>query len=234
MKVIFTILAFALVSLVKSQNVSTFESKWIQSEENTMIFYSIKDSIKTVVGEVKNKIEVNSGIIIQSMTFTSKLFNNDFVDVTEYRLSNLKPIFHTSNNDQRFLTIVYGDTIHAIYRNVNDKRISNYAEAINNNLNYYESSVYQNIIRWLPLTDGYKKEFAIYNYDPNNRTGILNVKITDVISEKYQTKNSGVRDIWQVTEVYEGLETVHFIDKEDRKLWKQEVNGGKLVMVREE
>jgi hypothetical protein len=234
MKIIFTILALTVINLVKAQSNNTFESKWIQNEESNMIFYSIKDSIKTVLGEIENKLEINNGIIIQSMTFKSKMFKNDFVDVTEYRLSNLKPIFHTSSNDQRFLTVVYGDTIHAIYRNVSNKEITNYTEPINNKLNYFESSVYQNIIRWLPLTDGYKTDFTIYNYDPNSRTGIFDVKITEVISEKYQTKKSGVRDIWKVTELYENIKTVHYIDKVDRKLWKQEINGGKMLMIREE
>ena len=234
MKVILTILALALACIIKSQSINSFESKWIHDEQNTMIFYSVKDSIKTVIGEVENKIKINNGIIVQLMTFTSEMFNNDFVDVTEYRLHNLKPIFHTSSNDQRFLTVVYGDTIHAIYRNVSDKALLSYTETINNTLCYYESSVYQNIIRWLPLTDGYKSEFDIYNYDPNNISGILDVQITEVISGKYLTKNSGVRDVWRVTEVYENGRTVHFIDKVDRKLWKQEFNGGKLVMIRKE
>ncbi|MDX1904998.1 MAG: hypothetical protein SFU27_12645 [Thermonemataceae bacterium] len=234
MKITITILALTIVTFVNAQNSNTFERKWIKNDNYKMIFYSIKDTIKTVIGEIENKLEINQGIIIQSMTFKSKMFKNDFVDVTEYHLSNLKPIFHTSNNDQRFLTVVYGDTIHAIYRNASDKRITSYVEIINNKLNYFESSTYQNIIRWLPLKEGYTNDIAIYNYDPNSRTGIFNVKITQVISEKYKTMKSGVRDVWKVTELYENLNTVHYIDKEDRKIWKQEVNGGKMVMLRVE
>lgn len=233
MKIIFSILALTVITFVNAQNNNTFESKWIKNESYDMTFYSIKDTIKTVIGEIENKLEINEGIIIQSMTFKSKMFKNDFVDVTKYRLSNLKPIFHTSNNDKRFLTVVYGDTIHAIYRNVSDKKITNYIELINNKLNYFESSVYQNIIRWLPLKEGYTNDIAIYNYDPSSRTGIFEVKITEVISEKYQTKKSGVRDVWRVTELYENLKTVHYVDKEDRKLWKQEINGGIMAVIRE-
>lgn len=234
MKIILSILALTIITFVNAQNNNTFESKWIQNESYDMTFYSIKDTVKTVIGEIENKLEINNGIILQSMTLKSKMFKNDFVDVTEYRLSDLKPIFHTSNNDQRFLTVVYGDTIYAIYRNVKDKKIRNYTERINNKLKYFESSVYQNIIRWLPLEEGYSNDIAIYNYDPNSRTGIFEVKITEVISEKYQTKKSGLREVWKVTEFYENLKTVHYIDKEDRKLWKQEINGGIMLMIREE
>lgn len=234
MKIILSILALTLITFVNAQNNSTFESKWIKNESCDMTFYSIKDTIKTVIGEIENKLEINEGIIIQSMTFKSKMFKNDFVDVTEYRLSNLKPIFHSSNNDQRFLTVVYGDTIHAIYRSVIDKRITSYVEIINNKLNYFESSTYQNIIRWLPLKEGYTNDIAIYNYDPNSRTGIFEVKITEVISENYQTKKEGIREVWKVTELYENLITVHFIDKIDRRIWKQEVNGGKMGIIRNE
>ncbi len=234
MKKILSLLTLTIIASVNAQNNNTVESKWIKNESYNMTFFSIKDTIKTVIGNIENKLEINEGIITQSMTFKSKTFKNDFVDVTEYRLNNLKPIFHTSNNDQRFLTVVYGDTIHAIYRNVKDKKITSYRERINNKLNYFESSVYQNIIRWLPLKEGYSNDIKVYNYDPNSRTGIFEVKITEVISEKYQTIKSGLREVWKVTEYYENLKTIHYIDKEDRKLWKQEINGGLMSMIREE
>lgn len=99
---------------------------------------------------------------------------------------------------------------------------------------YNKVGAYQNIIRWLPLKEGYKKELLVYDFDPNSNTSFSKVQILEVKSENFQTDNSGIRPVFKVTEIYKDSKTVHFIDKVDRRIWKHEFNDGKLIILYDE
>lgn len=212
------------------------EKKWIKNQNNDMILYAVNDTVKIEIGKIKNTINVENGIVIQTMVMQNKVFKTDFVDITAYKVNNLMPIYHSSNNDQRLITIAYGDTINAIYRSNKDKTFKTYYNSMGKSIRYFDSSVYQTILRWFPLKENFKGEFTIFNFDPNSETGLMKFTITSVTTEKITTKKSGIREVWKVTEKYGNTEllTSHYIDKADRKLWKQEINGGKIIMLLEE
>lgn len=226
----------SFTNMIMAQSTVDIEKKWIKNEVFKMKFFSVNDTTKTEIGKITHSIEIDNQVITQSMTMEAKMFKSDFIDITAYRLNDFMPIYHSSSNDQRLITVAYDDTINAVYRGTKDKKIVTYQEALNKNTMLYDSSVYQNIIRWLPLKNGYTQEIPIFNYDPNSQSGIIYSKIIQVSTEKLQTKISGLREVWKVTEQYgnSNLTTVHFIDKENRKLWKQTINEGKLVMIAEE
>lgn len=241
MKYILLICFITLFSKVNAQtdknnHLKSIETKWIKNEDINMVLFSSKDTVKTEIGRVKISINVENGTVIQTMTMENKMFKTDFIDITAYNINNLKPIYHSSNNDQRLITIVYGDTINAVYRSTKDKIFKTYQNKIEKVKNYFDSSVYQTILRWLSLKEGYTQEFTIFNYDPNSESGLMTFKITAVTTEKIVTKKSGIREVWKVTEQYGNtkLITSHYIDKENRKLWRQDINGGKIIMEIEE
>lgn len=235
MKNNFLILLMIYSFFVKAQS-NQFESKWIKNEDYSLIFYSVNDSTKTEIAKVNTSIKIENDQIIQMTTMNGKMLKNEFIDITVNSLKNLTPILHSSNNDQRLLTVAYGDTINGIYRGTNDKLLKLYTDINRNGVLFLDSSFYQTSIRWLPLKDGYTTEIPIYNYDPNKKSGQFKVMILNVTSENFVSKKSGIRKVWKVTELYEisGTKTVHYIDKVDRTLWKQELGGGKLVMLRVE
>lgn len=213
-----------------------FLGQYIKNEQYSMTFFSVRDTTKTVIGTVQNSIALEGNQILQSMVMKSSFQKSDFVDITAYSLKNLKPYFHSSNNDQRLLTIQYADTVHAMGRNVADGAIKTYTDRIPRGTHYYDSSSYQNILRWLDLKEGFQQELSLFNYDPNSTSGLMKAKITRVSSGIYTSKKSGNRKVWIVTELYgdKGLTTVHYIDQEDRRLWKMEINQGRLLMIRDE
>ena len=229
-----------LLSLLASAQIKpasqvSFDSKWIKNEHFNMIFYSVNGTIKTEIGRIKNTIEItNKDNVMQSMVFSSKMFKTDFIDKSLYNLKTLKPILHESSNDQRTIRIKYEDSIRCSYKGMNDKKNLKHTEINKLNQNYFDSSTYQNIIRWLPLKNGYKKDLDLYNYDPNSTIGFMKAHITEVITEDYKTKKEGIRKVFKVTEFFDKSKTVHFIDLENRRLWKLEVNDGKVVIIREE
>lgn len=239
MKKHITFLAILISTFVLAQKKQTnqiaFEDKWVKNENYTMIFYRVNDTTKFEIGRIKNAIEVIKGkSILQSLIFSSKMFKSDFIDNSIYDFKTLKPLLHESSNDQRSIQIKYEDSIRCKYIATTDKKTQKHVEINDNKTNYLDSSTYQNIIRWLPLSEGYQVEFIVYNYDPNNTTGFIKVQILPVVIEDYKTKKEGVRKVFKVIETFGKLKTIHFIDKEDRRLWKQEINDGKILNIREE
>ncbi|OBX20943.1 hypothetical protein LX77_01441 [Gelidibacter algens] len=240
MKNLVTALAFLATFLAKGQTNPNFdfnfETKWIKNENYTTIFYTVNDTIKTEIGRMNNTVQIEDGFITQSMILKSKMFKNDFIDITTCHATTLKPVFHSSFNDQRIITVAYNQGINAIYKSLNDDKIKTYFQPIKENISFIESSQYQNAVMWLPLKEGYSQKIKTFNYDPNSETGFSEVQIRKVSSENYQTEKSGLRSVWKVIVIYGSKESVsvHYIDKEDRKLWKTEVNGGKVLIIREE
>ena len=74
-----------------NQNFS-FESKWIKNENYITIFYAVTDTIKTEIGRMNNTVQIDVGFITQSMIMKSKMFKNDFIDITTYHATTLKPV----------------------------------------------------------------------------------------------------------------------------------------------
>ncbi len=93
---------------------------------------------------------------------------------------------------------------------------------------------YQNIIRWLPLKEGYKKELLVYDFNPNCNTSFTDIQILEVKSKNFQTENSGLRPVFIVTVLYKKSKTIHFIDQINRRIWKQELDDGKLILLFDE
>tara|TARA_R110000868_G_scaffold131361_4_gene341408 strand:+ start:6905 stop:7612 length:708 start_codon:yes stop_codon:yes gene_type:complete len=235
MKNILAIIVITIVTTINAQSKKTFQSKWIKNENYTMLFYAVNDTTKVEMGKIKNSIELTpSDYIKQSMIFSSPMFKSDFKDNSLYTRKTLTPILHISSNDKRSIQIIYKGSIKCSYIDMQNGKKQAHTEMNNSKLLYYDSSTYQNIIRWLPLKEGYKEELDVYNYDPNTTIGFMKVKITDVSHDNYKTQKSGIREVFRVTEFFGESKTVHFIDKVDRRLWKVEVNDGKVIMLRQE
>lgn len=94
---------------------------------------------------------------------------------------------------------------------------------------------------WLPLKEHFKQDLAIHDYNPAGKRGIIKAYVKDVISGSYITDKNGERTVWMVTVSDEigngenGVSTYYF-DREDRRLWQQDINAGcrKMMMKRME
>ena len=107
---------------------------------------------------------------------------------------------------------------------------------------YFDSNLYPALIAWLPLKEGYTQDLSIYDYNPSGTIGVIGAFIQMVSSGRYQSIRSGLRDVW-VTTVRDEIggdkhqsSMTYYIDKADRRLWKQEINIGtrKMLMLRKE
>jgi len=154
-----------------------------------------------------------------------------WVDSTIAQLSTLKPIRHSSYNLQRDMVLNFGSSITGYY---NDK-VKNEYTIINDTAKYayFDSNLYPILLEWLPLKLGYTQDISIYDYNPSAKIGFFKASVQEVKDGTYSTIKSGTMEVWIVVvtdEISNGVST-YYIDKKDRKLWRQEINAGGRQML---
>jgi hypothetical protein len=213
----------------------SFDKKWVKNVNYQMIWYVIKDTAKFEIGKVTTQIFTGKTNLTVVTQVSMKNMKTPWIDSTVANLKTLKPIRHSSHNEQRDMVLTFGKIVTGFY---NDK-IKKSRTIINDTTgsDYFDSNLYPILIGWLPLDNNYKQEISIYDYNPSAKIGVLKASINNVSSGTYQTDKNVIRNVWIVTVTDEigngenGVSTYYF-DKVDRKLWKQEmeVNGRKMMM----
>jgi hypothetical protein len=240
MKIIITTI-FAMITIASNAQTilipgkSSFEKKWIKSETYQMTWFAMKDTIKFEIGEVSTQILTDKNYITIVTEVKMKNSKEPWIDTTIANISTLTPVRHASYNMQRDMVLNFGKTVTGYY---NDKiKQQNYPVSDTTFKEYFDSNLYPALIAWLPLDEGYKQDISIYDYNPSGKKGVIKASIMNVTSGTYESINSGMRDVWVLTvadETGNGKNDfmIYYIDKTDRKLWKQEINtAGRNMMV---
>lgn len=222
---------FAQSSLVPASN--AFEKKWIKNDTYEMMWYFIRDTSKFEIGKVTTHIIPDAKKITVVAKVDMKNVKDPWVDSTVANRFTLEPIHHSSSNIQRDMVLNFGKVVTGFY---NDK-MKKQNTLINDTANatYFDSNLYPYLIGWLPLKEGYQQNISIYDYNPSAKIGVLSASVKDVKSGIYKSEKSGDRNVWVVTVSDEiagdDASTIYYFDKEDRKLWKQELNIGDRKMI---
>ncbi len=232
-----TLATIAQTNLVPGKN--SFEKKWIKSHAYQMTWFAMKDTVKFEIGEVSTKIQTHKKYLTIITEVKMKNAKGIWIDTTIADISTLAPVRHASYNMQREMVLNFGEIVTGFY---NDKLkqqhtiISDTAGTA-----YFDSNLYPVLLTWLSLKEGYKQNISIYEYNPSGKMGVIKASIKQVTSGTYESSKSGSKDVWVVTVVDEiGNDENDFmnyyIDKKDRRLWKQEINAGgrKMLMQRKE
>jgi len=197
-----------------------------------MVWYALRDTTTVEIGKVTTQISKDKKILTVITRVNMNNMKTPWVDSTVADLRTLKPIRHSSYNMQRDMVLHFGKIVTGFY----DDKMKKNKRIINDTTKagYFDSNLYPVLIGWLPLDNNYKQEISIYDYNPSAKIGVIKAYIKNVLSGTYQTDKRGIRDVWIVTvfdEIGNGVSTYYF-DKEDRKLWKQEIdaNGRKMMM----
>ena len=98
---------------------------------------------------------------------------------------------------------------------------------------YFDSNLYPVLIRWLPLREGFTQKIAIYDYNPSAKIGVISASVDKVSTGTYGSRTSGLRNVWvvDVTDEISNGKSTYFIDKKDRRLWKQTMEAGRRSMM---
>ncbi len=215
---------------------SAFENKWVKNETAEMVWYALRDTVKLEIGRVVTDIRKEEKQLIVTTEVKMKGAPSKWIDSTIADLHTLKPVRHASYNAQRDMALDFGNPVTGFYHDKIKKQVTEIRDTTREA--YFDSNIYSTMIAWLPLHDGYTQNISIYDYNPAGKTGVSTVDVRKVVSGSYETARSGSRNVWVVTLAAEiggsgNSVSTYFIDKADRKLWKQEINAGNRKMLME-
>jgi hypothetical protein len=231
----FTISAGAQKPLVPGKK--SFEQKWVRDTHYTMTWFAVADTMRREIGKVEVQIAKTGSLLTAITEVKLKGMPAKWIDSTVADLKTLKPVYHSSYNMQRNMVLHFGKVVTGFYDNKINHQYTPIADTTTSA--YFDSNLYPLLLGWLSLSEDFKQEISIYDYNPAGKTGVLKAAVIDVKTGVYDSQKSGSRTVWVVTPSDEigngenGVSTYYF-DKEDRSLWKQEIITGerKFVMQR--
>ena len=241
MKIIITtfllILAIAgNAQIILTPGKNSFDSKWIKNQTYQMKWFTLKDTSKFEIGEVSTQIVSDKKYLTIITQVNMKSSKSPWVDTTIADIKTLKPIRHSSYNMQRNIELNFGKIVTGIYNDKLKQQLTIISDTTRED--YFDSNLYPALIGWLPLKDGYTQDISIYDYNPSAKIGVIKAYVNDVKSGTYISTSSGTKNVWIVTvsdEISTGKNDfmIYYIDKADRRLWKQEINTGgrKMIML---
>jgi len=207
----------------------TLEKKYIKNEKYQMKWYIIQDTAKHEVARINTEIKPGK---TRLSILTNVQVNNaktSWIDSTIVALPTLAPIRHYSDNLERGVSLTFGTSVKGNY-NDKMKKVKTPIDDAAPQGQYFDSNFYPYLIRLLPLKEGYTQNIAIYDYSPAKK-GILGAQIKNVKTGVVKTK-AGLNAVWIVTsmETIKGqtTEVKYYIDKADRKIYKQEIFDGMM------
>ncbi|WP_029268486.1 hypothetical protein [Flavobacterium sp. KJJ] len=230
------IVAFSLMCLIlnaqeniQSPKQNEIIESLIKNEVYEMNWFAIRDTAKIEIGKVFTEISKTKNKLI--VTTTVKMRNKpDWVDETIAELPKLKPVKHTSVNMQREITLNFGKQTTGDYLDkIGDKKTEIKEETAGD---FFDSNIYPQLIRWLPLKENYKTEISIFDYNPMTKAGIIKANITNTKKGFYTNKS-----VWIVTVTDDISQnkviSTYYIDSVTNQFLKQEIDMGTKKMILE-
>lgn len=222
---------FAQDATITPQN-NSFDSGLIKNENYEMSWFIEMDTTKIEIGKIKTEIKkVNNNVLIVT-TVEMNQAQTKWVDTTLANINTLKPIYHSSYNNQRDMVLNFDKKVTGYYFDKKTNTKSEISETTTGS--YFDSNIYPQLIRWLPLKNEYHKTISIFDYNPSAKTGVIKAFIKNV--EKGKMPGNSDREVWivKVTDDITDNKAImtFYIDIDNRQLIRQEVDmqGRKMVM----
>jgi len=157
-----------------------------------------------------------------------------WVDSTIVKSTNFEPLYHSSFNQQRDMVLKFGKNITGYYL---DKQTGIKTQIEEDTYKpFFDSNFYPQLIRLLPLKNGYSNIISIFDYNPSSQIGVITatIKNTEESSMNYNYKDIKVWKVKTTDEISNNSATSTFyIDKSTRKILKQEIDFGGRKMLME-
>lgn len=230
----FILLLLLCTANLFSQNLLTpknikIDPNLIKNEVSESIWYLERDGKKLEFGRVITELrKLNStDLLIKINVKMTPARDTKYVDSSVVKIVNFQPVYHSSFNPHRSMELKFGKThVTGYYADTQGGKKEKINIAASN---YFDSSIYSVLIRFIELKKGYTPELVIFNYTSDIVKGIQRAYIKDV----QETVLEG-RKVWVVktTDDITDLESwvTHFIDAETRKVIRQDIKLGETKM----
>jgi len=221
---------FAQKTLTPSN--TKLESKFIKDEISNAIWYAQQGDQKMEIGKITNEVKKvdKTTLLIKTTVKMNQAPDKPWVDSTLVKISNFQPIYHSSYNMMRDMTLKFKkNKATGYYLDKKTQKKDQIDEKISTE--YFDSNSYPGVIRFLPLKEHYSTEMPIFDYNPAAKKGVVKAYIEDVNKGELNGKK-----VWIVktTDDIQDRKTIvtYYIDVETREVLKQEIdaNGRKMVM----
>lgn len=206
-----------------------FDFQHLKAETLKHTWYMLRDTSRIKMGEVETIIDLayqkDKLLIITKVKMTRA--NAPWTDSTVADRKSLNPIYHSSYNGQRSMRLAYTAKKVTVWHKDN---LTGKTTALTDTLkgSYFDSNLYSQMVRWLPLKDGFRGTIQNYNYANEQSHGLTTVQVLDV------KEVEGLNPYYEVTLLDNESKSniVLFVRKSDRKLLKSkmEFGGRKMEM----
>lgn len=227
----FSLSSLSQVSTITPLN-NSFDSELIKNENYEMTWFMEIDTAKIEIGKINTVIKrINNNVLIVTSVNINQA-QTKWVDSTLARISDLKPIYHSSYNQQRDMVLNFDENVTGYYFDKRTNTKNEISETTSGS--YFDSNVYQQLIRWLPLNNEYHKAISIFDYNPSAKTGVIKAFIKRV--KKGTVPGNEGRDVWivKMTDDISDNKAImtFYIDSNTRQIIRQEVDmqGRKMIM----
>ncbi|SHK42512.1 DUF3108 domain-containing protein [Epilithonimonas mollis] len=237
MKTFLFILIIGCADSFSAQNILSpadvkLNSKYIQDESWEVSWSMENAGSKFEIGKVINEFKkLNKKDLLIKTTVKMKQSPEAWIDSTIVKISDFQPVYHSSFNSMRNMSIRFNKNKATGYYldNKTQKKIIIDEET---NSSYFDSNSYPALIRFLPLAEIYTKEISIFDYNPAAKKGIIKAYIEKVEKSEYNGEK-----VWVVKTTDDiqdrKTESIYYIDMNTRKVLKQEINAGGRKMIME-
>ncbi|MDM1554453.1 MULTISPECIES: hypothetical protein [Chryseobacterium] len=211
--------------LLTPQNAG-INSKLIKDEISEAIWYADNAGSKTEIGSIITELKkVNkTDLLIKTTVKLKQAPDAQWTDSTLVKTSDFSPVYHSSYNMMRDMVLKSGkEKVSGYYL---DKKSQKKDIVDLPATEYFDSSSYAMLIRFLPLKENYTAEISIFDYNPKSeKKGMMKAYILDTQKTEYKGK-----PVWAVKtndDISNKASTVtYYIDPETRKIVKQEMDMG--------
>lgn len=206
----------------------------LKSGAHTMSWFMVQDSTEMKIGNVKTEINKEEKKTYIITTVDMNQSPSTWVDSTVVTTLDFKPIYHSSYNMQRDMVLKFGNKITGYYFDKQSNTKSKISEETNKP--FFDSNFYPQLIRLLPLKEGYTNTISIFDYNPKSKTGVITATIKNT-AETTIYSNGELKEVWKI-ETTDDISnntaiSTYYIDKSTRQLLKQEIDfGGRKMIMR--
>lgn len=218
--------------LIPSNN--TANKDLIKSETSEMSWFMLQDSLKIQIGSIQTQIQKEKEKLYIITEVNMKQSPSKWIDSTIVETKTFKPIYHSSFNQQRDMVLKFGENITGYYL---DKQTGTKTEILEKvDRPFFDSNFYPQLIRFLPLKNGYSNTISIFDYNPTAKIGVITATIKKT-GETTIDFNGKEKQVWKV-ETTDDISnntviSTYYIDKSSRKILKQEIDFGGRKMLME-
>lgn len=241
MKYFLFITLLSVISYCKAQNMlvpgnNTFEPSKLKSGRSEMAYFAVSNGKKVEVGSFTMDVTFNNKTlsvftILQFVKSTDRWIDTCISDGT-----TLRPIYRSSHNKDFDYVLNYNKEITGYHYNNKTKQRIVIQEPSTDV--FFDNYVYPYLLGSLPLTAGYKIDFAVFDYKPENKSNISKTRIVEVKNNTYVSNLSGEHKVWQVNVFEEASKDKYdyYVDKETNRIWKIEIHakGQNFILVDKE